>query len=146
MQKDVDQLLTDIRQAQQKAPEKPVFSDNYEEYQAQMLALESAPETTYEKLMGLSYEQFPSSDTLNEVQMTELIDSITETFQAFDMWIDLPAGVPVAEKYKLIRNLFIEKVNYMPGFSKHFDFCSTNCEGCKIENYCPSNLANSGPS
>ncbi len=143
MQKHVDQLLTDIRQAKEKAPEKPVFSDNYKEYEAQMLALEDAPETTYEKLTGLSYEQFPPSNTLNEVQLTDLINSITETLKAYDIWIELPEGVPLAKRYNLIRELFTEKINYMPGFSNHIDFCSGTCEGCKIENYCPSNLENS---
>src|ERR1035437_6525116 len=140
MQNYINHLLEDIRQAKQMAPEKPEFSEDYEEFEAQMLAIENAPEITYEKLMGLTYEQFPPSNRLNDAQMMNLIEDIIDTFQAFDMWIDLPDAVPLAEKYELIRELFNEKINFMPGFSCHFDFCSGSCEGCKIEDYCPSNL------
>jgi len=145
MQNYVNQLLIDIRQAKLKAPEKPVFSDNYEEYNTQMLAVENTPDITCEKLMGLTYEQFPPSNQLNDGQMTNLIETITDTFEAFDMWIDLPEGIPLTEKYDMIRDLFKEKFSYMPGFSCHFDFCSGTCETCKIEHYCPSNLENSEP-
>ena len=140
MQNYVDHLLDDLKKAKQLAPEKPEFSEDYEEFDAQMLAIENAPAITYEKLMGLSYDLFPPSDMLTELQMTDLIDSITDTFEAFDMWIDIPDAVPLADKYDMIHDLFNEKVNFMPGFSCHFDFCSGSCEDCKIAAYCPTNL------
>jgi len=140
MQNCINHLIEDLKDAKQLAPEAPVFSKVYEEFEEQMLAIENAPDVSYEKLMGLTFEQFPPSTMLTEDQMLSLINALEDTFEAFEICIDLPEEVPMKLKYDLIRDFFKEKLHFMPGFTSHFNFCSGYCPDCEIASYCKSRI------
>lgn len=136
MQNYINQLIEDLKKSKLAAPESPVLSEDYEEFEEQMLEIENAPDTNSDKLMGLSYEQFPPSEMLNEQQMQELINAIADTFNAYNMCADFPERMPLKMRYELLRDIFKEDIQYMPGFTHHYDFCTGNCEDCKIAEYC----------
>lgn len=140
MQNYINLFIEDLNDAKRNAPESPEFSEIYEEFEEQMLAVENAPDKSFDTLMGIAYHQFPPSTMLNEEQIRSVIDALEDTFNAFNMSIDLPDEVPLIVKYELIRELFTEKTHYMPGFTNHFDFCSGYCPGCKIAEYCTSRI------
>jgi len=140
MQNYINHLIEDLKDAKQLAPEALAFSPVYEEFEEQMLAIENAPDVSYEKLMGLTFEQFPPSTMLTEEQMLSLINALEDTFESFNICVDLPQEVPLKLKYDLIRDLFKEKLHFMPGFTCHFDFCSGYCPGCEIALYCKNRI------
>jgi hypothetical protein len=140
MQNYINLLIEDLQDAKSHAPESPEFSDIYDEFEEQMLAIENAPDKSFDSLMGITYQQFPPSTMLNEEQIRSVIDALEDAFDAFNMSIDLPDEVPLIVKYELIRELFTENTHYMPGFTNHFDFCSGYCSGCKIAEYCKNRI------
>ncbi|MEI6822807.1 MAG: hypothetical protein WCL51_12805 [Bacteroidota bacterium] len=136
MQNYINQLIEDLGNAKSLAPESPVLSEVYEEFEEQMLEIENTPDTTSYKLMGLSFEQFPPSEKLNESQIEELVIAITDTLDAYSICADFPKRMPKINRYELLRDIFKEDIQYMPGFTHHYDFCTGNCEDCKIGEYC----------
>lgn len=140
MQKYIDSLVEDIKEAKRLAPPPFQFSEEYEEFESQMLEAENTPPVTSEQLMDLSPNQFPPSDKLTDNQMIEVINTLEETFDAFCIYIDLPDGVPTKLHYELLCEILNEDINLMPGFTHHYDFCSGYCPDCKISTYCNSKI------
>lgn len=136
IQRYIEHLIADLFEAKNHVPPEPVFSDDYEEFEEQMFAIENAPDVPAKKLFGISYEELPPSEKLSEEQMQQLIDAILDTFAAFNCSADFPDNVPLKMQYELIRDKFAEPIHYMPGYSMHFDFCSGWCPDCKIADYC----------
>ncbi len=136
MQRYVEQLIEDLQEAKKHVPPEPVFSEEYDEFEEQMLAIETAPDVPVKKLFGISYEELPPADKHTEAQMQQLIDAILETWSEFNISADFPADVPLQLRYELVRETFENDMNYMPGWSMHQDFCSGWCPDCKLVDYC----------
>jgi hypothetical protein len=136
MQKYINQLICDFKEAEKNVPPTPVLSEDYEEFEEQMLAIENAPDIPAKKLFGVSYEELPPAEKLTKEQMQQLIEAITDTFEAFNCSVELPGNVPLELQYELVRDQFADPIHYMPGWSMHFDFCSGWCPDCKIIDYC----------
>jgi len=136
MQRYIDQLIEDLRKAKNHVPSEPKFSEDYEEFEEQMFAIETAPDVPMKKLFGVSYEELPPPERLTDSQMQQLIDAIVDTWEAFNCSADFPENVPLKLKYELIRDEFADPIHYMPGYSMHYDFCSGWCPECRIIDYC----------
>jgi hypothetical protein len=136
MQRYIDQLIEDLREARKHVPSEPKFSEDYEEFEEQMFAIETAPDVPMKKLFGVGYEELPPPAKLTEEQMQLLIDAILDAWEAFNCSVDFPENVPLKLKYELIRDEFADSIHYMPGYSMHYDFCSGWCPECKIIDYC----------
>ena len=138
MQRYIEQIISDLREAGKKVPPETVFKDDepYEAFEAKMLAIENAPDVPAKQLYGLSYEELPPPDKLTGKQMQQLIDAITETWANFNISVGFPDKAPLKLRYELIRDCFKADVHYMPGWSMHQDFCDGWCPDCKIVDYC----------
>ena len=136
MQHYIEQLIDDLAEAKKHVPPEPVFSEDYDEFEKQMLAIETAPDVPAKKLYGISYEELPPPERLTEKQMQQLIEAIADTWAAFNCFIIFPDNVPIKLQYELIREQFAEPIHYMPGWSNNYDFCSGWCPDCEIAEYC----------
>ena len=136
MQHYIDQLIEDLKEAKKFTIADPVFSDDYDEFERQMLEIENAPDIQCKNLIGISFEQIPPPEKLSEIQMQQLVTAITDTFETFNISVDFTERMPLILRYELLRDIFKMDIQYMPGFTHHFDFCSGDCEECKIAAYC----------
>lgn len=136
MQRYIDQLIEDLRQAQLKAKPEPDFGNTYKEFERAMLEIENAPDVETGKVFGVSVKELPPPDKLNEQQIQQLVKVIMETFEAFGSSVELKDSMPLAFQYQLLRELFAEKGQIGHGW--HFDFCTGWCPDCKIFDYCDS--------
>jgi hypothetical protein len=142
MEKYVSQLIEDIQDAEQLAPELVVFSANDEEFMVQIIEAENSLPTSSEKLMGLMYIQFPPSNMLTITQMQDLNRVVEKMFVAFRIFIELPDAVPIPLRYEMIRGLFKEELKLKKGLNTHLDFCTGVCPPCVIADYCRINIEN----
>lgn len=136
MQRYIEQLIEDLREAKKHVPPIAQFSDDYDKFEEQMLAIETAPDVSVKKLFGLSYEELPPPERISTAHIQQLIDAIIDTWTAFNITIILPEDIPLKLKYELFRDQFSDPIHYMPGWSMHFDFCDGWCPECKIADYC----------
>ncbi len=137
MQRYIDQLIEDLRNARQNVPKAPDFGENNENFEAAMDAILHAPEKPPKQNFGVSYEELPPPERLSHTQMETLVKEIILTIEAFGMFVEFHSpNVPIELKYKLLRKTFAKKMPYMPGW--HFDFCSGNCPDCELSAFCDS--------
>ena len=140
MQRYINQLIQDLQAAKKNVPQDPQLGteESYEEFEAKMFAIETAPNVSSKQLYGVSFEELPPKERLTEDQMQQLYDALVDTMEAFNCSIDFPEGVPLHLRYEMLRDTFAEPVQHMPGFTHHYDFCSGWCPDCKLIDYCNS--------
>jgi len=136
MQRYIEQLIEDLQNAKKNVLPEPDFGNSYKEFEAKMFAIETAPSVPTKQIYGVSFEELPPPEKLTIEQMQQLINAISDTWEAFSIGTMCPDGVPVELQYEVMRDSFANDVHYMPGFSSDFDFCIYWCEGCKIAQYC----------
>jgi hypothetical protein len=136
MKRYIEQLIEDLNEAKKRIPDEIKFSEDYEEFEEQMLSVENSPDITMEALFGISMIQLPPADKLTEEQMQLLTEAILDTWAAFSLSADFPGDLPIKLQYELLRGQFEEKIHYMPGWTHHFNFCIIDCETCLINEYC----------
>ncbi len=138
MQNYINQLITDLKTAKKNVPPDPMLGTeaSYEEFEAKMFAIETAPDISPKKLFGVGFEELPPAEMLSEQQMEQLIDAITEMWEEFNIGVAFKDNMPVKLQYELVRETFAEDIHYMPGSSFTHDFCSGWCPDCKIIDYC----------
>lgn len=136
MQRYIDQLIEDLRQAKNHVPPEPKLSKDYEEFEEQMFAIETAPDIPAKKLFGVAFHELPPPEKLTDAQMQQLIDAIADTWEAFNIDIYFIDEIPLPLRYEIVRDEFASDIHYMPGWSMTFDFCAYWCPDCKIADYC----------
>lgn len=138
MQRYIEQVINDLRQAKKNVPPEPDFGETYKEFEKTMWEIENAPDIDVKKTFGVSFEELPPPEKLTVKQMQQLIDAIEDTWNAFRISVELPCDIPVKLKYELFRDEFDEENNPIPGYANVFSFCDGWCPGCKLAEYCPS--------
>ncbi|MCK5535887.1 MAG: hypothetical protein KAI79_03620 [Bacteroidales bacterium] len=136
MQKYINQLLGDLKAACKNVPPKPDFGNTQKEFNVAMDSIVHAPEQEPKKNFGVSYQELPPPERITDKQMQQIVDAMTNTFNAFGMSVHLKSEMPTNLQYELLRDLFLDNMPYMPGWN--FDFCDGHCPKCKILDYCDS--------
>lgn len=134
MQRYIEQLIADLKAAKLNAPIEPEIGDSYKEFEKYMLEIENAPQKKSSDLFGISIEQLPPVEKLNNNQMQLLINAIFELFNSFGISIYTNDKMPIEFIYNLVRNIFDREIPVMPGWT--IDFCSGWCPECEIVDYC----------
>jgi len=134
MEKYIDQILADLKAAVKNVPDAPDFGDTEESFTEAMDSIVHAPEQEPKKMFGVSYEELPPVEKLNESQMQRLVEAIIDTLDAFGVSVHLKDNMPTAFRYKILRNRFKDSIPYMPGWN--IDFCTGSCPDCEILDYC----------
>jgi len=130
----INQLIGDLKEAQKRVPPEPDFGNTQDEFDDAMDSIVHAPEQTPKKSFGVSYEELPPPERISDKQMQQIVEAMTETFEAFGMSVLLSDKMPIRLQYELLRDLFLDNMPYMPGWN--FDFCDGWCPNCKIIDYC----------
>lgn len=136
MQRYVDQLITDLKRSKRKSAKpkpKELSSDDFEK---QLEAIENTPEIQISEQIGIKTEELPPFELLTLDQAQQIVDTIIESLKTYGLNIILPKEVPIDLRYKLVRELFEEEMQLIPGWTNNYDFCSGECLECKIANYC----------
>jgi hypothetical protein len=110
-------------------------------FEEQMEAIEEYAEgknipPTLSQRSGLTEEQFPAVDKLNQEELKQVIDAFQEMMLTWNLTADLPENLPVDRAYPLLINLLKKEAWYLPGGFLHFDFCTGFAPDCELREYC----------
>ena len=144
----INQLLQDLKEAQNNKPTIPDYSALYPDHQANdpqyegamdyMMEWELAPYYPMNVLFGLEAEAFPPAEQLTDDQMKQLIAGILELWGEFNIHADLPEEAPNQLVYKaLIDKWKNDTIQYISVGTLHVEFCDYNTADCQWgEEYC----------
>ena len=78
--------------------------------------------------LGMSIEQFPSVESLEDDEVKIIVDKILDTWAAYNYLADLPERLPIRIAYKTLLSVWSEYVPRMPTGNFHFDFYEDELE------------------
>lgn len=137
MDRYIEQLIEELANAEANPISDNDLAQSYEDFEKQMQAMEDGQKIKSESLIGISYEELPPVESLNNMQIQKLLIAIFNALSAKGTKISVPGnGVPVEIVYEEIRDMFKEGLYEMPGWT--IDFCSGWCPCCKFGDYCDS--------
>lgn len=135
MNRYINQLIEDFKQAESKPQPKIDFGDTYEEFSKQMIEFESSDNAPSKEKIGVSYEELPPTDKMTDEQTPRLLEAMLNALSANGTEVTFPGdGIPVKLAYSELREHFKEGFNAMPGWT--IDFCSGWCPDCAFADYC----------
>jgi hypothetical protein len=136
MNRYIQQLVEIFAIAEANPIPKPAYGKmSYKEFEEEMMKLETGEKVSAKQLLNVSYEELPPTDKLDDEQMQKLLTAIMKALSAKGVCISFPGeNVPVKIHYKVIRKMFKEGFETMPGWVQ--DFCSGYCPGCEFAYYC----------
>lgn len=73
--------------------------------------------------LGISLEQFPSAESLEDDEIKILVEKILDTWATYNYCADFPPkGVPIRTAYKKVLSVWNNVVSRIPEGRLHFDF------------------------
>jgi len=135
----VSQLISDILNAQMA----PITTAEKEKisFEEEMEAIENYAEgrnipPILSIQCGLTTEQFPPEEQLEDEEIQQIIDAFDKMLQSRNIIMDMPERVPPRRAYPIIVNLLHKEAWYFPTGTLHFDFCTGYAPGCELGEYC----------
>ena len=87
-------------------------------------------------IVGISYVQLPSDETLNDKQVSLVTKEMIRLLNSYNIFPDFPEKLPDRIKYRVLRdNWEIRQVTFSVGES-HLEFCNNDKDNCPFEGYC----------
>ena len=137
MQRYIQQLIQDFKEAENNPVSEPDFGDSYQEFEKTMLEIEEARYEDSKSVVGVSYEELPPADKMTVQQTQDLLEALLNALAAKGTHVSFPGnGIPVKLAYTEIREQFKKGFHAVPGWN--IDFCSGDCLDCAFVNYCSS--------
>lgn len=132
----IQQLIEILAKAEANPiPEPNCGAMSYEEYEKEMMKLEEGKQVSGNSLLNVSYQELPPPEKLTDEQTKLLLEAILNALTAKGVCICFPRNnAPDKIKYTVIRNMFKEGFEVLPGWVH--DFCSGYCPGCEFAHYC----------
>lgn len=136
MEKYIQQLLEDIEVAHYNLPDTPDIGILYPDHPALEYGLDHiaewkcAPYQPFEKLLGLTADQFPPIEKLRHDEIELLVEKLLQLWAAFNFHADFPNDLPNYLKYQLMINKLSEEVQYVSSGTIHFEFCDYDPQHC----------------
>ncbi len=142
----INQLLDDMKKAEQNLPPSPNYKVLYPDHPAHdyglehIVAWECTPNQTMAELYGISPDAFPPPEKLTEAHIAALVEGIKSLWLAYGTDVSIPDNATMLLCYKVFTKEWREgEVQYFPpemgGFST-YDFCSGCVESCVWEEAC----------
>lgn len=136
MQKYIDQLLAQMKEAETRFPTNPLdVADS-------KATLDRSRDGRYqvrrklEDWFGLSQDDFPPRERLNIKQMLKFNKAFESLLLAFGLVRDFPDNLPFHEKYRLYVYSLANKTAVYHFVVKTCDFCSRDVKTCPLGVYC----------
>ena len=135
MERYIEQLIEELKKAEENPTPEPDFGNTYEEFASTMLQIEEEENSPAEQLVNVSYQELPPTERLNHQQIEQLLEAIIRALSAKGTIVSVPGDdVPAELVYTELRKRFQEGFRAMPGWV--IDFCSGDCPGCAFVDYC----------
>jgi hypothetical protein len=137
MQKYIEHLIEDIRAGKKYVPEVKPETDDYDEFEKNMMDLENSPDITPGTLFHLNKEMFPPVEKLTDSQLETLTEEILSLWAEYTMDAVYPENLPARILYPMLVAKLEEPVQYWPGWTMGVEFCSYEPENCPFgHEYC----------
>ncbi len=128
----VDDLIQLISEHNKSAREHSLFEVNTESTDdlLELSKLYSIPQKSFSILLNLPQEVLPPSEDLSGIQLSELLEKLTEVLALNECFLDFPNKVSDERKYSLIRKNWNEPQLICSGSLNTIDFCDYDQEHC----------------
>lgn len=136
MQHYIQQLIEEMQEAAKSLPSKPYYEHDWGPELDYVIEWENNPSKPMGEWFGLSQEQFPPVEKLSDSQIEEINTAFAELWAAYNFYAQFPEKTPEPRRYQLYRKFINENVVWASQGASFIDFCTGNCEGCDVEEYC----------
>jgi len=138
MDKYIEQLIDDMREAAKNLPPVPDFDLPEEmEFLQGVMEWEEADYKPMQEWFGLEKKHFPPSDSLNDVQIKLMVSEILNLWQAFNFYPTLPDNLPDRLTYDILVKYLEEPVQWISEGMSGIEFCDYETDECPFpEEYC----------
>jgi hypothetical protein len=139
MNRYIHQLIEDLEEAIVLAPNREIFADNYEfegedeEDETSIAFIEHylyGEQIELGKIVGIEQILLPPIEKLNKKQSAKILPYLLELLSAYGFELDFPDNVPPALKYKLIRQVWMDKFVPVKVGIQTIEFCDYDCDFC----------------
>lgn len=117
----IDEILQALDRSKNHVPKDQDYLAQDEDVMMQVMELDYDLKPLSDHL-GITIEQFPVLEQLEEDEVKNIVEKILETMAAYNYFADLPEGLPVRNAYQRLLSIWNEKVPRMPTGEFHFDF------------------------
>ena len=133
MQKYINQLIGDLRQAEENPTPEVNLSADFEQ---RMHEIEEGLRYKSTDILKIKYEELPPAERMSEDQTKELLTAIINALAAKGTQVHFPGDgtAPIKLCYSELREEFVDGFHAMPGWN--IDFCSGDCPSCAFVDYC----------
>lgn len=148
MNRYIHQLIEDLEEAIVLAPDREIFSDNYEfesEDDTGIAFIEHylyGQQVELGRIVGVEQILLPPIEKLSKKQSAKLFPYLEGLLSAYGFELDFPKNVPDALKYKLIRQVWTDKfvpvktgIQTIEFCDYDFDFCPFGSELCQCKEF-----------
>lgn len=138
MEKYIEQLIGDMREAAKNLPPVPDF-DLPEEMECLqgVMEWEEAEYKPFEEWFGIEKKVFPPSDKLSDVQIKVMVSELINLWNAYNFHPTLPDNLPDRLTYDIMVNFMDEPVQWISEGMCHIEFCEYDPPHCPFPpEYC----------
>lgn len=145
MDKYIEQLIDDLKQARQKVqPPHPLWleseADPYDEGELEDLSYVEefvyGKEMPVSEITGIDANLLPPTDRLSPNQRALLAEELEALLHHFHLYPDFPNLYPMHLKYPFLLRVWSEKHVPLSYGENHIEFCDYQVENCPFEGYC----------
>jgi len=142
MNRYIEQLVDDIRQAAQNAPGVPASDDEllpgfYDEDPFDEIESElNATEEKLSEIVGIPLAMLPSPEKLNSMHLKLVTNALIHLLDAWHFIPEFPLKAPYDLKYKALRTIWENNYPYSKNGYFHIEFCDFNPKNCLFTGYC----------
>lgn len=142
MDRYIEQLIEDIRNAAEQAPQQEFDDSELDDEEALEMELEESERIIngpFEKLsdiVGVSKELLPAPDRLGESQKKQLVPELEILLNAYNFIPDYPDNVPAEMLYKAFYNIWDDEFVRVTSGQFHIEFCDYDEATCPFPGFC----------
>ena len=142
MEKYINQLVEDIREAHKKAPvQKSIYGKSDDELLSELeevdRIIEEEPDKPMHNIFGIDPIMFPPVERLSRNQAARLANEILDLWNKFNIDAVYPENFPKYKLYPLLVRKFSEPFLYFPMGMTGVEFCDYDAANCPFgDKYC----------
>lgn len=142
MQRYIEQLIEDLRNATLLAPADPYDDENLDDDEALEKELEevehftSGPLEILSDILGIQKNLLPHPNRLQEKDVEKIIPEMIALMHAYNFHPEYPEQVPAGMLYAAIYNIWDDEFVRMSFGTVHIEFCDYNEENCPFPGFC----------
>jgi len=142
MERYIEQLIEDLRNAALQAPDDPFENGDMDDEEAFELEMEQTerfvdgPQEKLSDIVGIPKSHLPAPALLAEGQKEVIIPELIALLNAYNFYPEYPEKVPYAMLYEAIYNIWNDEFVQMTFGQVHIEFCNYDEDNCPFPGYC----------